>query len=251
MLRNVYLEGELGDKYGHLLQIDAKRPAEVFQCLEANFSDFRKYIVDCHEKDIGFILEVGGTTIEKEEELLLNLQEGDILITPVPAGSKSGAGKIFAAIAIAALFLIPGGQLFATQAYAASLAGVAAGATAGFTTAGLIVASLALNLAMTGIQQLMAPDPSVDSDQDESYLFNGPEQNIVEGDPIPVLYGRLRVPGQPISFEILNRELTEFSSGNSSNANVIEGTNPSSNYIDFAALQQLAQISSQQIYGGG
>ena len=233
MLRNVYLEGELGDKYGHFFQIEAEKPAEVFQCLEGNFSDFRKYLIDCHEKDIGFTVEVGGTPIEKEEELLLNLYEGDIFITPVPAGSKSGAGKIFAAIAIAALFAIPGGQLFATQAYAASAAGVAAGATAGFTTAGLIVASLALNLAMTGIQQLMAPDPSVDSDQDESYLFNGPEQNIVEGDPIPVLYGRLRVPGQPISFEILNRKLTS----STTRTNVVTGAPLNGNIVNFAGIQ--------------
>ena len=47
----------------------------------------------------------------------------------------------------------------------------------------------------------MAPDPSVDSDQEQSYLFNGQEQNVIEGDPVPVLYGRLRVPGQIINFE--------------------------------------------------
>ena len=55
---------------------------------------------------------------------------------------------------------------------------------------------------MMGIQQMMAPDPASDSDQEESYLFNGAEQNIVEGDPVPLLYGKLRVPGQPVSFEI-------------------------------------------------
>jgi hypothetical protein len=52
---------------------------------------------------------------------------------------------------------------------------------------------------------MMAPDPSVDSQQDESYLFQGSNQNIIEGDPVPILYGKLRIPGRPISFEIKNQ----------------------------------------------
>ena len=63
---------------------------------------------------------------------------------------------------------------------------------------------LAVNLALVGIQEMMAQDPSVDADQEESYLFNGQEQNIIEGDPVPVLYGKLEVPGQPINFELSN-----------------------------------------------
>ena len=27
-------------------------------------------------------------------------------------------------------------------------------------------------------------------------------QSVVQGDPVPVLYGKLRVPGQPVNFEI-------------------------------------------------
>ena len=69
------------------------------------------------------------------------------------------------------------------------------------TTAGQATAMLAVNLALTGMQQLMAPDPSVD-DGPENYLFNGAGQNIQEGDPVPLLYGELRVPGRPVSVNI-------------------------------------------------
>ena len=62
----------------------------------------------------------------------------------------------------------------------------------------------ATSLAMTGLSEMMAPDPSVDIDEEQSYLFNGNQQNILEGDPVPVLYGRLQVPGQPINFETEN-----------------------------------------------
>jgi predicted phage tail protein len=233
----VYLEGELGDKFGHFFQINADRPAEVFQCLDGNFSDFRKYLIDCEEKGIGFLVEVGGIAIEEEKKLLLNLEEGDILITPVPAGSKSGFGKILAAVALASLFLIPGGNLYVSATLAAKT-----GATVGYTNLGLFTASIAANLALTGFQQLMVPDPSVDSQEDESYLFNGPEQSIIEGDPIPVLYGKLRVPGQPISFEVINKTLT---TGSSQQSNVIVPFNPET--IKYTGLDDNVDLNIPSI----
>jgi hypothetical protein len=38
---------------------------------------------------------------------------------------------------------------------------------------------------------------------DLNYLFSGGANNAVEGDPIPILYGELRVPGRPIAVDIL------------------------------------------------
>ena len=77
-------------------------------------------------------------------------------------------------------------------------------ATAGLNLGGMFAVGLSINLALAGLMEMMAPDPSVDADQEESYLFNGREQNIIEGDPVPVLYGKLEVPGQPINFELSN-----------------------------------------------
>ena len=48
----------------------------------------------------------------------------------------------------------------------------------------------------------MAPDPAVDQDNPSNYLFSGGANNSVEGDPIPIMYGELRVPGRPISVDI-------------------------------------------------
>ena len=208
MLRNVHLDGQLGEKYGKELQISASSVSDVFRCLEVNFSDFREYLLDCHEKNIGFICEVQGRALESEKELLLHFQEGDMYISPQPAGSKSGAGKVLAALAVAALILANPASIFFTQTQAAAYtaAGVQTQAAAyALTTPGLIAASVATNLALTGIQQMMMPDPSVDSQQDESYLFQGSGQTLVEGDPVPVLYGELRVPGRPISMVVRNQ----------------------------------------------
>jgi predicted phage tail protein len=177
--------------------------------------------MDCHEKDIGFEVDIADTKLEYEVEMLMNLQEGDVTITPIPAGSKSGGSKILAAIALAALFMTPLGPALFTAGQAATPALVlstggtqaAIAATAGvFSVPGMLVAGLAVNLAMMGLNQMMSPDPATDADQEQNYLFNGNQQNIVEGDPVPVLYGKLRVPGQPINFEVAANQANKWKS---------------------------------------
>jgi predicted phage tail protein len=195
MKRKVYLEGEMAEKFGSELTVNVDNVRDSLRLLEANFPEFRSYLISCAEKDVGFIIDVADSNIDNEEDLILPLREGDITITPVPAGSKSGGAKILAAVAIIAflvfnpLALAGGGNLL-----------TATGLTTLQTTAVLSAASLAINLALTGIQQLMAPDPAVDQEAPQSYLFNGSQQNAIEGDPVPILYGELRVPGRPISF---------------------------------------------------
>ena len=51
--------------------------------------------------------------------------------------------------------------------------------------------------------QIMAPDPEKDVNS-TNYLFDGDSQNMEEGDPVPILYGELRVPGRPISLNVIN-----------------------------------------------
>lgn len=211
MKRSIYLEGEIGLKFGREHSFYGDSVRDALRLIQANNPDFKKYLIACQEVDLGFHVQVGTNEIETPLECLLSLQEGDIIITPVAAGSKSGGAKILTAVAIAALmFAMPG-------SIGALMNGTAFGATAGSTAAGiqgfaaLTAASLAVNLAITGIQQLMAPDPSVD-EQDEGYLFNGSQQNIVEGMPVPLLYGELRVPGHPVSFEVITENTRVTSS---------------------------------------
>jgi predicted phage tail protein len=222
MMRKVYLDGEMAEKFGSEFTINAKRMSDVFRCLECNFPELREYLMECHEKDIGFLCQIGDDGLQDEEELLLSLGEGDVYISPQPAGSKSGIGKILAAIAIVVVVglsaLATGGASLAAIGATINAVGFAGAVGAGLGIAsgsllGLAALGLAVNLALTGLQQIMAPDPSVDTPDtaESSYLFQGAEQTIVEGDPVPVLYGQLRVPGRPIGFEIRNKENT-FSS---------------------------------------
>lgn len=195
MKRKVYLEGDIAQKFGKEFTANVTSVRDVFRLMEANHPTLKKYLVDCHEKGIGFSIQVADKSIEKEEDLLTTLNEGDITIFAVPAGSKSGGAKILAAIAIVAIMFMFPGTFFELGKW---------GVVEGLTWQGMAAATLAINLSLTGLQQLMAPDPSVDSDGPEAYLFNGSEQNIIEGDPVPILYGELRVPGRPIAFSSIS-----------------------------------------------
>ena len=231
MKRKIYLEGDIANKFGQELDADVSSVKEALLLIGANYPEFKKYLVDSHQAGVGFAIDVAGIQVEEEEDIILPLLEGDITIMSIPAGSKSAGLKILAAIAIIAVLFIPtGAALLGTAGTAGS--GSIMAAYAGMMTGGALSVAgvvggigmmLGMSLAMAGIQQLMAPDPSVDEAAPQSYLFNGSEQNIIEGDPVPVLYGELRVPGRPISFAIANSGST-FSSNTSADQDQSSGS---------------------------
>jgi predicted phage tail protein len=206
----VYLQGELGERFGSKFVVNTNNYADIFKCINANRPDFLPYVRKCHQEDINFMVETEDGSID-QTDLIVPICKGDVTISLVPAGSKSGIGKILAAIAIVIIIMYNPGLFAAVGAEGA----VATNFALGLNTYGAIAASMAINLAMTGIQQLMAPDPAVDQDAPTNYLFSGGANNAVEGDPVPILYGELRVPGRPIAIDILQ-------GGNGSNGSMFD-----------------------------
>lgn len=219
-LKEVILEGFLGEKYGRKWSIAATEYRDIFACIEANYPESKKDIIDLYLAGGDVSIQTGESIMEEVEEYFFPIQKGTIVITPLPTGSKSGSAKILGAIALAALFFIPGvnvlaGALasasFGAGATAAGMVIAAGGGTAGAIAAGatvgaavsalpgLLVAGLALNLAIVGLQQMLAPDPSVDDPDSNNYLFNGPENTTVSGNPVPVLCGEMMIGGIVIS----------------------------------------------------
>jgi predicted phage tail protein len=211
MQRNVYLQGELGDMFGRKFVVATNDYADIFKCINVNRPEFLPYLKKCHEEGIGFIVDTEEGSIDNED-LIRPIAKGDVTIAIAPAGSKKGLTKILVAIAIIAflvfnpLSIAGGGNLLAAGAFEAGTIGAYA-----------VQASVAIatSLALQGIQQLMAPDPSVDkNDGTSNYLFSGGASNAKEGDPIPILYGELRVPGRPISIEVVQGSSTAFNIDN-------------------------------------
>lgn len=199
MKRKVYLDGQLGERYGTEFEIEANSFSDVVRCLDANFDDFRNYLIECHEKGIGFLCEIAGNSLEYGEELLLEFGEGDMYISAQPMGAKSSGQKFLAAIILVAYIYFTGDISKAAEGqslFSSALAGTQ-GAFA------QVAALMAVSLTLQGFQQLLLPDPSVDANpEDDSYLFQGAGQTILEGQPVPILYGELRIPGRPISFHL-------------------------------------------------
>jgi len=206
MMRNVYLQGELGDRFGKKFQMSASTPAEIIKCINANRDGFKPFLLECHEKGVAFNVKIEEKDVV-EEDFILPLKKGDVTVSLIPAGSKSGLSKILAAVLLVTVGLpaLAGASSAAVGPNLPLGEAIKMGAK---TFTGKLVVGLATNLALVGLQQVMAQDPSTDSENPTNYLFDGDAQNTKRGDPVPVLYGELRVPGRPISIDVIAGEYT-------------------------------------------
>ena len=206
MQRNVYLQGELGDRFGHKFSVHSNNTADILRCIYANRPEFKPFLVDCSHKQIALHVQYQEQDI-CEEDMLTPLKEGDVTISLIPEGSKKAVGKILAAVAIIYFGLPMIADKFAASAVAkaggaAATTGAKISAALG-TWQGQVAFAVATNLAMVGIQELMAQDPDTDNSAPDNYLFSGQANNSVDGDPVPVLYGELRVPGRPVAVDVI------------------------------------------------
>ena len=215
MLRKLYLEGDMGEKYGRIAEVKATTVREVIQYLDANYNGIKKYLLDKQDKKIGFTIKIADKYVEDDRELLLPLDKGDIVITPVPVGSKAAFKIILGIILVVIGLVVP--------------------ALAGY------LIPMGLGLIAAGIAELMAPDPATDNEEEnkEGYLFQGAQQSVPEGNPVPVLYGELRVPGQAVSFNLRNSS-EGFLSGTSNAGTMVTTADSHGNLFLAPAYSEVA-----------
>ena len=223
-MTHVKLMGEMGEKFGSEWECVDTNIRDIMKCIDVQVEGLKEYLVDCHMKNIEFSIQSGDTLIEEFPELYLNVARDEVIITPVPAGSGKGLGKLITGLLLLAAFLfMPGlgatmttggattsGGLYATGAAATGgvmqagvmygtgtsvSAAISAGAT--LNLGGMAVMMLGTNLALMGLAEMSAPDPDRTTD-DPSYLFNGAQNHIEQGKPVPLLYGELTIGGAPI-----------------------------------------------------
>lgn len=199
-MKEVILEGFLAEKYGRNWSINASMPSEIFQCIEANYPSIRKDIIELAESGGGFTIQMGDEFADIED-LLIPITADTIIISPVAAGSGGkGGGKIITAIAFFALSYFMGplvsgvvntfmnsGQILANIGTVINTAKVLQ----------LAAAAVGVNLALKGLAELMAPDPS--KDEAEVYSFDGPENIKAGGNPVPILCGEMIIGGITMS----------------------------------------------------
>jgi len=206
-MQRVYLNGSIA-QYGEVWETDCTNIRDIFKLIDCQTPGFRNHLVEAANAGVGYEIQRAGEFLENAEELLLSLNNEDIIITEVPAGSKSGGQKILAAVVlIAVAIMLPGTLAGSFKAVMGASTGMGATGTA---YAAVALTTVAINLALTGITQLLAPGPETDEATPESYLFNGPSNNIAQGLPVPVAYGELIVGGAPISFSYNGQPKTGY-----------------------------------------
>lgn len=216
-MKQVILEGILGEKFGYEWNLDVNSPAEALSAIMAQRPGMRQFIAQ-GEGVQGYEIIIGDTHAEVPEELLLNMPgKGKYTFVPVIAGSKSSALMMVMGVAlivatggfgagIAAPFMATAG----TAGTAATVAGVG-GATvtaaavaavpATLTTLGTGLSYLGTGLLLGGAAMMLAPDvpDGNSSEKAENYLFGGPVNTVKQGEPIPLVYGRAIVGSKTIS----------------------------------------------------
>lgn len=174
-MRDVKLYGHLGKRFGKLFRLDVASPAEAILALKAQLAGFEQEMV---KDGRSYHVFVGNQDIS-EAGLILQSHNLPIKIVPVVAGAggKGVLQTIVGATLIAISFLpIPGVQpLF----------------------------SIGVSLILGGVAQMLTPNPKAtnlnNANANPSYAFNGPINTTAQGNPVPILYGRLIVGSQVVS----------------------------------------------------
>jgi len=206
-MQKVKLIGNIS-KFGENWETNCNNIRDIFKLIECQTPGFRQHLIGAADAGVGYEIRRGQEFLESEEELFLSLKDEDIIITEVPAGAKSAGAKILAAIAIVVVIGLTGGGGLA--AFGSNIVTAFTGGGGFLATTG---AMLAVNLAMGGISQLLAPGPETDKKQNEGYLFNGPVNTVQQGMPIPVCYGELRIGGAPVGVSFRGMGSTGSGSG--------------------------------------
>jgi len=224
-MNTVHLVGDIGDKFGYEWSMNIANYGEIIRLIDCQTEGFKQYLINAEENNIGFVFQRAGEYINDKSELLLSLNDEDIIIAAVPLGS-GGLGDIILGI----ILVIIG--IYLPPLIPAKFAAIGAQMMA---TGGMLI--------LSGITQLLAPTSETEK-KEEGWLMSGTANTVTQGQPVPLCYGELLVPGVPISISYSNRpfNMAYLAYGNTT----IDGELNGANYEE-AQINMLSAFVS----GGG
>ncbi|CAG9184314.1 tail assembly protein [Cupriavidus respiraculi] len=176
-IRTIRLYGALGARFGRIHRLAVASAAEAVRALCVLLPGFRQELGTSHGRGVAYAVFAGKKNLAANE---LDMPPGadDIRIAPVLRGSKRGG--IFQTIIGAALLVV------------------------GFYFGQPQLMQLGAALALGGVVQMLSPQQRGLSAKDgpdngASYNFNGPVNTTAQGNPVPLLYGRMIVGSAVIS----------------------------------------------------
>lgn len=193
MLRDIHLEGRLGDLFGPIYRLDVETVSEGVRALCILVPGFRSEV----GKGAYQIL-VGRSDARDESTLNVSLGcESSFRIVPLIAGGKNASSyaKIVVGVALvaAAFYFAPA----VAPGAATGIFGADLGATAAIGISYGAVASLGVAIALAGVSSVLTSTPKSDGyetrerpEERPSFLFNGPVNVAEQGLPIPICAGR-------------------------------------------------------------
>lgn len=195
-LRTIRLYGRLGAEFGRVHRLAVSSTAEAVRALCVLIPGFQAALACSASNGVSYACFVGRRSIP-EDELSHPVGDNDIRIAPMPAGAKRAGlfQTVLGAVLIVAAAIYTGGV------GAAFAAKGAVGATA------MIGASMFIG----GVVQMLSPQQRALSASDRpengaSYNFNGPVNTSAQGNPVPVLYGRMIIGSATISAGIFSED---------------------------------------------
>ena len=214
-MKNIILEGILGEKFGYEWKLDVNSPAEALSAIMAQRPAMRKFLLDS-EGVQGYEVFIDDNGCEMLEELVINKPgEGSYTFVPVIGGSKNSTLMMVLGVtlipvtggfglAVAAPFMASAGAGVAATATSAAVAGTTIAGGATLTTLGAGLNYLGMGLLLGGAAMMLAPDvpDGNTSEKSENYLFGGPVNTVKQGEPIPLVYGRAIVGSKTISASV-------------------------------------------------
>lgn len=179
----VRLYGVLGSKFGRVHHLAVANAAEAVRALSVLVPGFDSFLTRAKDNGMGFAVFYGKRNLT-EDDLLNPHGHENIRIAPILMGSKNGG---WLSIIVGAV-LVAAGYIFSPFTGGASLALVPVGYA----------------MIAGGIVQLLTPMPKGRSAKDRpenqpSYAFNGPINTQAQGNPVPVVYGKMIVGSAVLS----------------------------------------------------
>ena len=175
-LTTIRLNGELGKKFGRVHEYHVSTTVEAMRAMCMMIPEFKRHLRDSASNGVDYAVFVGKENISKED-LPSPTKGKTIKISPVIRGSKKAGmfqvivGAILVVVGIIAAF-IPGAQ-------AASVPLMKLG--------GLMI--------LGGVVQMLSPQAKINQSSNPnngtSYNFNSPTTTTAQGNPVPLIYGRV------------------------------------------------------------
>lgn len=211
MLKTIYLHGVIGKKFGDRFTLDVFSPLEAIRALCEMIEGFRQEFEKYGYYVVKGSLKKGWCLDEKTCAVGIGDFE-EIHFIPAVAGAKA-VGKalkkfakvILGVVLIAAAFVMSGGGALVGMS---SAAGGIWGAL-GFTSCASMAVTGTL-LLIGGIAQATSKTKTSSSsaaENEQSFVFNGAQNLTTQGNPIPVVYGRMRVGSQVVSASMTNSDI--------------------------------------------